>query len=277
MADPGSLLAHQRRALILDEVRLRGGVRVNELTRSLNVSDMTIRRDLDVLEREGLLRKVHGGAVLGDEASSHEPGFEAKSEWETAAKHAIAKAAAALVAPGSAIALSAGTTTHALARELTEVTEVTDLTVVTNSVRTAEVFEAARRTGSAASTTTVILTGGIRTPSDALVGPIADQAIRSLHVDLLFLGCHGLGTDTGLTTPNLAEAETNRAFLRSARRTVLLADHTKWSAIGLTTFAALEEVDVLVTDSLPQEEAVAVTERVGEVLLAAGPAQERPW
>ncbi|MFK0043883.1 DeoR/GlpR family DNA-binding transcription regulator [Streptomyces sp. NPDC090741] len=280
MADPGSLLAHQRRALILDEVRRRGGVRVNELTRSLNVSDMTVRRDLDVLAREGLLRKVHGGAVLGDEASSHEPGFEAKSEWETAAKQAIAKAAAALVAPGSAIALSAGTTTHALARELTE---VPGLTVVTNSVRTAEVFEAACRTGSAGGTLTVILTGGIRTPSDALVGPIADQAIRSLHVDLLFLGCHGLGTATGLTTPNLAEAETNRAFLRSARRTALLADRTKWSTVGLTTFAALEEVDVLVTDSLPAEEAAAVTERVGEVLLAAGPAgpadpaQERPW
>ncbi|KJY43677.1 cytochrome C, partial [Streptomyces sp. NRRL S-444] len=195
-------------------------------------------------------------------------------EWETAAKHAIARAAAALVAPGSAVALSAGTTTHALARELTE---VAGLTVVTNSVRTAEVFEAVRGTGSAGSTTTVILTGGIRTPSDALVGPIADQAIRSLHVDLLFLGCHGLGADTGLTTPNLAEAETNRAFLRSARRTALLADHTKWSTVGLTTFAALEEVDVLVTDSLPQEEAAAATERVGEVLLAAGPAQERPW
>lgn len=271
MADPGSLLAHQRRALILEEVRRRGGVRVNELTRALNVSDMTVRRDLDILAREGLLRKVHGGAVPGDEPSSHEPGFEAKSEWETAAKNAIARAAATLVAPGSAIALSAGTTTHSLASELVE---VSDLTVVTNSVRTAGVFEEARRTGS---TTTVILTGGVRTPSDALVGPIADQAIRSLHVDLLFLGCHGLGAATGLTTPNLAEAETNRAFLRSSRRTVLLADHTKWSTVGLSTFATLDEIDVLVTDSLPEDEVAVVTERVGEVLLAPGVAEERPW
>lgn len=270
MVDPGSLLAHQRRALILEEVRRRGGVRVNELTRTLNVSDMTVRRDLDVLAREGRLRKVHGGAVPGGEPSSHEPGFEAKSEWETAAKKAIARAAAALVTPGSAIALSAGTTTHALAGALTE---IADLTVVTNSVRSAEVFEDARRAGS---TTTVILTGGIRTPSDALVGPIADQSIRSLHVDLLFLGCHGLGAATGLTTPNLAEAETNRAFLRSSRRTALLADHTKWSAVGLTTFATLDDIDVLVTDSLPKDEAAAVTERVGEVLLAPGAAEERP-
>ncbi|MBT2406207.1 MULTISPECIES: DeoR/GlpR family DNA-binding transcription regulator [unclassified Streptomyces] len=271
MADTGSLLAHQRRALILEEVRRRGGVRVNELTRSLNVSDMTVRRDLDMLAREGLLQKVHGGAVLAGEPSSHEPGFEAKSVWETVAKDAIARAAAGLVAPGSAIALSAGTTTHALAKELTE---IPDLTVVTNSIRAAEVFEAARLTGGG---TTVVLTGGIRTLSDALVGPIADQAIRSLHVDLLFLGCHGLGTTTGLTTPNLAEAETNRTFLRSARRTVVLADRTKWSVVGLTTFATLDQIDVLVTDALPQEETAAVTERVGEVVLATGNAGERQW
>ncbi|WP_330295152.1 DeoR/GlpR family DNA-binding transcription regulator [Streptomyces sp. NBC_00503] len=271
MVDNGNLLAHQRRALILEEVRKRGGVRVNELTRTLSVSDMTVRRDLDALAREGLLRKVHGGAVLGGEPSSHEPGFETKSEWETAAKGAIARAAASLVMPGSAIALSAGTTTHALAKELTEVAE---LTVVTNSIRTAEVFEAARRSGS---TTTVVLTGGIRTPSDALVGPIADQAIRGLHVDLLFLGCHGLGTSTGLTTPNLGEAETNRAFLRSARRSVLLADHTKWSAVGLTTFATLDEVDVLITDALPREEATAVTERVGEVVQTSPHPGEQAW
>lgn len=270
MADTGSLLAHQRRAHILEEVRRRGGVRVNELTRSLNVSDMTVRRDLDILAREGLLQKVHGGAVLAGEPSSHEPGFEAKSEWETVAKDAIARAAAGLVAPGSAIALSAGTTTHALAKELAE---IPDLTVVTNSIRAAEVFEAARLTGGGG--TTVVLTGGIRTLSDALVGPIADQAIRSLHVDLLFLGCHGLGTATGLTTPNLAEAETNRTFLRSARRTAVLADRTKWSVVGLTTFAALDQIDVLVTDALPPEEEAAVTERVGEVVLATGRAGER--
>ncbi|MET9698526.1 DeoR/GlpR family DNA-binding transcription regulator [Streptomyces sp. NPDC006529] len=268
MADPGSLLAHQRRAHILEEVRRRGGVRVNELTRSLHVSDMTVRRDLDALAREGLLLKVHGGAVLGGEPSSHEPGFDAKSQWERAAKDSIAKAAAALVAPGSAVALCAGTTTHALARELSE---IPGLTVVTNSIRTAEVFEAARL-GGGASATTVLLTGGIRTPSDALVGPVADRAIRSLHVDLLFVGCHGLGTATGLTTPNLAEAETNRTFLRSARRTVLLADRTKWTMVGLTTFATLDQIDVLVTDALPPDEAAAIAERVGEIVLTSDPA-----
>lgn len=137
-----NLLAEQRRTLILDEVRRRGGVRVNELTRRLGVSDMTVRRDLDALARQGVLEKVHGGAVPVVEASTHEPGFEAKSGLELTAKEDIARAAAELVPPGAAIALSGGTTTFALAHRLTD---VPDLTVVTNSVRVADVFHAAQR------------------------------------------------------------------------------------------------------------------------------------
>src|SRR5690606_34458944 len=113
-----NLLAEQRRTLILDEVRRRGGVRVNELTRKLGVSDMTVRRDLDALARQGVLEKVHGGAVPVVEASTHEPGFEAKSGMELSAKEDIARAAAELVPPGAAIALSGGTTTYALAHQL---------------------------------------------------------------------------------------------------------------------------------------------------------------
>ncbi|MFC8917945.1 DeoR/GlpR family DNA-binding transcription regulator [Streptomyces sp. NPDC047821] len=249
MSDNQNLLAEQRRALILDEVRRRGGVRVNELTRRLNVSDMTVRRDLDALARQGVIEKVHGGAVPLVEASTHEPGFEAKSSLEQGAKEDIARAAAAMAVPGSAIALSGGTTTYALAQHLLE---VPDLTVVTNSVRVADVFHTAQRTGSGGAprpgAATVVLTGGVRTPSDSLVGPVADQAIRSLHFDVLFLGVHGISVEAGLSTPNLAEAETNRRFIRSARRVVVVADHTKWGTVGLSSFARLEEIDALVTD-----------------------------
>lgn len=250
VSDQQNLLAEQRRALILDEVRRRGGVRVNELTRRLNVSDMTVRRDLDALARQGVVEKVHGGAVPVVETSTHEPGFEAKSELELGAKEEIARTAARMVAPGTAIALSGGTTTFALAAHLLD---VPDLTVVTNSVRVADVFHAARRPDasgeSRAGAPTVVLTGGVRTPSDALVGPVADQAIRALHFDVLFLGVHGISVEAGLSTPNLAEAETNRRLVRSARRVVVLADHTKWGTVGLSSFARLEEVDTLVTDA----------------------------
>ncbi|NJQ03697.1 DeoR/GlpR family DNA-binding transcription regulator [Streptomyces zingiberis] len=253
MSESQNLLAEQRRALIVDEVRRRGGVRVNELTRRLNVSDMTVRRDLDALARQGMVEKVHGGAVPVTEASAHEPGFEAKSTLEPTAKEEIARAAAALAAPGSAVALSGGTTTFALARRLVE---VAGLTVVTNSVRVADVFHTAlppapppgRPGAPRAAGATVVLTGGVRTPSDSLVGPVADQAIRSLHFDLLFLGVHGISAEAGLSTPNLAEAETNRRLVRSARRVVVVADHTKWGTVGLSSFASLDQVDVLVTD-----------------------------
>ena len=278
MSDNQNLLAEQRRSLILDEVRRRGGVRVNELTRRLNVSDMTVRRDLDALARQGMVEKVHGGAVPVTEASTHEPGFEAKSTLEPTAKEDIARAAAAMVAPGSAVALSGGTTTFALAHQLLD---IPDLTVVTNSVRVADVFHTAQRAaagpagsqlrsgGPCPGPATVVLTGGVRTPSDSLVGPVADQAIRSLHFDVLFLGVHGISVEAGLSTPNLAEAETNRHFVRSARRVVVVADHTKWGTVGLSSFASLDQVDALVTDpGLPRSAREEIAEQLPELVVA---------
>ncbi|GHH09403.1 DeoR/GlpR family DNA-binding transcription regulator [Streptomyces lanatus] len=270
MSENQNLLAEQRRALILDEVRRRGGVRVNELTRKLGVSDMTVRRDLDALARQGVLEKVHGGAVPVVEASTHEPGFEAKSGLELTAKEDIARAASELVAPGSAIALSGGTTTYALAHQLVD---VPDLTVVTNSVRVADVFHAAlRTTGPRQGAATVVLTGGVRTPSDSLVGPVADQAIAALHFDVLFLGVHGISVEAGLSTPNLAEAETNRRLVQSARRVVVVADHTKWGVVGLSSFAALEQVDTLVTDAgLETEARSEIAEHLRRLVVAGEP------
>jgi DeoR/GlpR family transcriptional regulator of sugar metabolism len=272
VSDNQNLLAEQRRALILDEVRRRGGVRVNELTRRLNVSDMTVRRDLDALARQGVVEKVHGGAVPVVEASSHEPGFEAKSGLELGAKEAIARAAAELVPPGSAIALAGGTTTFALAHHLLD---VPDLTVVTNSVRVADVFQSGQRrpgVNHGEVSATVVITGGVRTPSETLVGPVADRAIQSLHFDLLFLGVHGISVEAGLSTPNLAEAETNRQFVRSARRVVVIADHTKWGQVGLSSFASLEDVDTLVTDAgIPEVLREEIAEHLSELIVAGEP------
>src|SRR5215472_16885475 len=258
----GQMLAKQRQALILQEVRGAGSARVSELTLRLGVSDMTIRRDLEVLARAGLIDKVHGGAVLPGAPSSHEPGFETKSTLEQAAKAAIAWAAAELVTPGSSIGLSAGTTTFALAKRLIG---IPGITIVTNSVRVMNLL----RSGQASEHTSVVLTGGTPTPSDALVGPIAGLTIRSLHLDVLFLGCHGIDPVAGLTTPNLAEAQTNRAFVQAARKVTVVADHTKWGTVGLSSFADLSEVDTLVTDDgLPAEAQALVADRVGKLVIA---------
>jgi DeoR/GlpR family transcriptional regulator of sugar metabolism len=255
------MLARQRQERILEEVRERGGARVSDLVELLGVSDMTIRRDIEALAARGLVEKVHGGATATTERTADEPGFEAKSFRAQPEKEAIAAAAARLVRPGTAIGVTAGTTTWALARYLREVPE---LTVVTNSIPVAEVMRHNGRTDP-----NVVLTGGLRTPSDALVGPVADAAIRSLHVDLLFMGVHGMDERSGFTTPNLMEAETNRAFVRSARRLAVVADHTKWGVVGLSTMASLRDADILVTDDrLRADASLLLAEHVGELVLA---------
>ena len=237
----GGPLAAQRQATIVAEVNSRGAVTVAELVDLFGVSDMTIRRDLDALDAGGVLHKVHGGATSVGLRSAHEPGFDAKIGQESAAKQAIAAEAATMVRPDSAIGIGAGTTTHTLARHLLRVEK---LTVVTNSVRIADIFHADTR-----SDRTVVLVGGVRTPSDALVGPLATAALQSLHLDQLFLGAHGIDAEHGLSTPNLMEAETNRAFIAASRQVVVVADHTKWGTVGLSTFATWNEVDSVVTDA----------------------------
>ncbi len=251
-------LAPQRQALILDRVRQEGAVRVADLVEMLGVSDMTVRRDLGVLHARGLLEKVHGGAAAIPGSALFEPGFSAKSQLMETQKEAIASAAMRLVEPGTAIAISAGTTTYALARHLVD---VPGLTVVTNSVPVADVLYTQGRVDQ-----TIILSGGVRTPSDALVGPFAVDVIRSLHVDTVFLGVHGLDVRYGFTTPNILESATNRAMIEAGRRLVVLADHTKWGVIGVSSIAPIAEADILIMDDglddSAQEELLTVARKL---------------
>jgi DeoR/GlpR family transcriptional regulator of sugar metabolism len=250
-----SVLPRQRQTYILERVREDGAARVAELARDLAVSDMTVRRDLDLLHRQGLLEKVHGGATSTNGSSLFEPGFVVKSELQLDEKAAIAARAADLVQPGMAIALSAGTTTHAVARALAD---VDGLTVVTNSVPVADVLYRLGRPDQ-----TIIVTGGVRTPSDALVGPFAVAALRTIHVDLVFMGVHGMDPHSGFTTPNLLEAETDRALVEAGRRLIVVADHTKWGVIGISSIARLDQADTLITDD--GLDPAAATELAGAV------------
>jgi DeoR/GlpR family transcriptional regulator of sugar metabolism len=257
------MLARQRQALILDRIRDEGAVRVADLARELTVSDMTVRRDLEVLHERGLLEKVHGGATALSPLALFEPGFAAKSAIQQSEKAAIAAAAADLIEPGMAIAISAGTTTHAMGAR---VAEIPGVTVVTNAIGVAEVLHRIGRRDQ-----TVILTGGTRTPSEALVGPFTVAQLRSIHVDLVFMGVHGMDAKAGFTCPNLLEAETDIALIEAGRRLVVLADHTKWGVVGIASIARLDQADVLVTDSHLDAEAYAtLEEQVGRVIVAHG-------
>lgn len=254
------MLASQRRAAIVALVEETGAARVSDLVDRLGVSDMTVRRDIDRLDSEGLLERVHGGAVAVRPRVTDEPGFSAKSSLMIEEKRAIAAAAARLVQPGATIGISAGTTTYELAAALRHVPQ---LTVVTNSVPVAQLLH------ESASGHVVVLTGGVRTPSDALVGPVAVTALQELHVDRLFLGAHGIERTAGLTTPNLVEAETNRALVGASRSVCVLADHTKFGIVGLSTFLRLGDVDTLITDDgVSAKSRQMLAESVGRLILA---------
>lgn len=234
------MVPERRRREILERVRAAGTVRVTDLVRELGVSDMTVRRDLDRLTQDGEVQKIHGGAKLPAGSSAAEPGFTHKAELQLSEKAAIAAVAATIVKPGMSVSLNSGTTTYALARTLRQ---IPDITVVTNSPRIADVLHDAPVAGQ-----TVVLLGGVRTPSDALVGPLATAALRTLHVDVCFMGVHGLSERDGLTTPNMMEAEINKLFLERCDRSVVLADSTKWGLSGLYHIADLADVDTLVAD-----------------------------
>jgi len=250
LGDRAQMLARQRQSFIMDRVREDGAVRVADLVVTLGVSDMTVRRDLELLDERGLLKKVHGGATTVTSNALFEPGFAAKSALQQAEKDAIADAAVALAEPGMAIGVSAGTTTYALAQRLAY---VRGLTIVTNSIRVADVLFQAGRADQ-----TIILTGGVRTPSEALVGPFAVAALRTVHVDLVFVGVHGMDPHSGFTCPNLLEADTDRALIEAGRSLVVVADHYKWGVIGISSIARLDEADVLITDAGLDPEARAL-------------------
>jgi DeoR/GlpR family transcriptional regulator of sugar metabolism len=259
------MLARQRQTVILTRVREDGGVRVADLARDLGVSDMTVRRDLELLHNRGLVEKVHGGATSLPGSALFEPGFAAKSSLQEPEKEAIAEAAMTLVTPGTAIGISAGTTTYALARRLVD---TPGLTIVTNSVPVADVLHRAGRPDQ-----TIILTGGVRTPSDALVGPFAVAALRTMHLDQVFMGVHGMDARSGFTTPNVLEADTDRALIGAGRRLVVVADSSKWGVIGISSIARLDEADTLVTDSgLAGDARDIASDAVRALLVASVPA-----
>lgn len=239
-------LASQRHEIITTQLRLHGAVRVSDLAALLDVSEMTVRRDLDALSELGVLDKVHGGATLRDERSAFEPGFDAKSRRNLEEKLAIGRAAASIVRPGTSIGLTAGTTTYHMTMSLLD---VVDLTIVTNCIHVAGYLHQFPRQDR-----TVLLVGGTRTPSDALVGPTAVQTLSQLQLDLVFMGVHGMSSK-GFTTPNLAEAETNRAFANTTNDVVILADHSKWNLNGLCTIMPLASAALVITDSALRQDA----------------------
>lgn len=236
---------------ILQELLRSGMVTVEALSVALDVDASTIRRDLEKLERQHLLRRVHGGATQVDALSytayAHDLTFQDNMGRQVAEKTQIALAAARLIQPGDTIALSPGTTTTHLARALRQL-QIPNLTVVTNAANIAMELAGQRNI-------TLVLTGGMLLPDFfALVGPMAEQNLSELYTDKAFVGMHGVSVEQGLTGPNQLEALTFRSTMQRARRTIVLADHTKIGRVALYRIAPITAMHLLITDSAASPE-----------------------
>jgi DeoR family transcriptional regulator of aga operon len=239
------LPAAVRRERILARVSETGFVRVADLSREFGVSEVTVRSDLDAIERESPIDRVHGGAVLRGGASLREEPFERALATSADEKRRIGVAAAALVRSGDSLILDVGTTPAAVAAALLERDDLDDLVIVTNSLTTALALEPA------IPRFTVVVTGGTLRPlQHSLVAPFAAKVLDELHVDLAFLGGTGVHPEGGATNVNLAETELKRAMLLSADRAVFVADASKVGRVDLGRIGAIEEFDTLVTTGI---------------------------
>ena len=255
------MLREQRQQTILEELEQEGSVSVTKLSERLSVSDMTVRRDLEEMASRKLLRKVHGGAIPVPKAAS-EPHFVQKQKLNRPEKQAIARAALGLINDGDTVAFSAGTTTWHIAQALKYGGK--SLTFITNSTNIALTLQ---ENG----WEQIVLSGGMfRTPSDALVGPFANRTLRTLNADILFLGVHGVDPTSGLTTPNVAEAETDGCLIESAQKVVVVADNSKLDVVALSKIASLSKVDVFITDDGSPPETLREIELAGARVVVAG-------
>lgn len=233
------MLIEERRQYILGLAQKNGRVLVEELSRSLGVSTITIRKDLDELQSRGVLQRTHGGAILPIAGSMADPTLQEKEGRSTDEKRRIAEAAIQIVSEGQCILLDSGTTTTAIARALLSFSA---LTVVTNAVNIA-----AELSGTDFE---VLLTGGsLRKNSFSLVGPLAEDMLDEIHADILFLGVDGFDVEVGLTTPNLLESRVNRAMVKASKKVVAVCDSTKFGRRSLCKIVDPSVVHHVITDS----------------------------
>ena len=250
------MYAEERQQAIARQVSAQGRMSVAEIADRFDVTTETVRRDLTALERLGLLRRVHGGAVPASALSTLEPGLVERDAANTEAKSRIARAALdQLPPPGASVLLDAGSTTGLFADVLPGSRR---LVVFTHSV------SIAARLAANAGIELHLLPGRVRPHTLAAVGASTVAAVGALRVDVAFVGANGVSTGHGLSTPDSEEAATKRSFVLAAERVVGLVDSTKVGAETAVRFAALDEVDVIVTD-----DGIAVDQRAE--LTAAGP------
>ena len=247
------MLIEERRRAIVEVLRAEGRVVVAELAKRFRASQVTIRKDIEALHASGKIHRTHGGALPAQESALEDRTLVEKEKLYRREKIQIAGAAAQMVSEGQVVILDSGTTTTAIARALRN---HRDLTVITNAVNIAAEL--------AGSSLEVILTGGtLRKNSFSLVGPIAEDTLRRLNADILFLGVDGFDVHYGLSTPNLLEAKVNRVMMEVARTIVAVCDSSKFGRRSLSLIAPPSAVHRVITDRNASKKELAQLRKAG--------------
>jgi DeoR family transcriptional regulator, aga operon transcriptional repressor len=237
--DPNPMLIEERRQHVLATIQRDGRVLVSELSAVLGLSRITIRKDLAYLEERGLLQRTHGGALSPQRGALLDPTLTEKEQHRFHEKQRIAEAAVKLVSERQCVLLDSGSTTTMIARALRC---FSNLTVITNAVNIASELTNTNFE--------VMLTGGIlRRNSYSLVGPPAEDTLRDIRADILFLGVDGFDPVIGLTTPNVLESRVNRAMVRVSQKVVAVCDSTKFSHRSLALIVPPSAIHTVITDS----------------------------
>ncbi|RXZ01764.1 DeoR/GlpR transcriptional regulator [Fictibacillus sp. S7] len=237
----GKMFVPERRRVILNRLNESQRVSIKELAKEIQVSEATLRTDLTKMEEEGLLKRTHGGAVLAD-SSDNETSFSIREKKNKIEKSAIAKEAAAMLENGQCIMLDASSTALELARILKD--KPIRLIVVTSGINTAlELNEHPD--------ITVILLGGIvKRGSHSLEGTLGVNILNQINIDLLFTSANGFSLESGLTDFSVYEVELKKAMVKASKKVVALLDHSKFFKNSIASFASLDDIDIIITDSI---------------------------
>jgi DeoR family transcriptional regulator, aga operon transcriptional repressor len=256
--EPGQMLIDERRRHILSLIQGHGRVVVGELSGSLGISQITIRKDLEFLQAKGLIQRTHGGALRLQSGALFDPSIQEKQKQHSHEKHRIAAAATEMIEEGQCVMLDSGTTTTAIAQALKRFSQ---LTVITNAVNI--VMEL-----SSTNLEVILIGGSLRKNSFSLVGPLAEDVLEEMHADVLFLGVDGFDAEIGLTTPNFLESRVNRAMVKAARRVVAVCDSTKFGRRSLSRIVPPSAIHCVITDKgLPRATEEALRAQNIEVVL----------
>jgi DeoR family transcriptional regulator, fructose operon transcriptional repressor len=234
------LTTYERRQSLLDILRKQPGLRVPELALTLDVSEGTVRNDLNALEEQGALVRVHGGAVLKQQDQFQNISFVRRYGQNAAAKLAIAREAAVLVNDGDSILLDASSTAYYFAKALSERRR---LRVMTNG------FEVARELAQNSTHMVILLGGVVDNESSSVTGLLSEHIIEELHIQKTFLSCSGFSLERGMTEVHLAEAQLKRKVIESSQQLFALVDSSKFGKEDLTSFARPEKIKCLFTDN----------------------------